>query len=101
MPAKRAIKYSKGQMVEIGNGKRQKPLVGEVIGVSTNWRYRSAYGRGGSIRQVRSRIINYNIHFLDRTEKWVEQDRILRAQPEPTQEELEARARKLFGDDYL
>jgi len=118
MPSKKQIKYQKSQWVEVGQGKGKKPLVGEILGVSAAWDYsrhmvsRHMVRRNGWSYRVylrlvfernsRTRIINYSIHFVgEQSPKWIDQEKILRAQPELTHEELEARARKLFGEDYL
>lgn len=101
MPAKKARLYGKGQFVEIGQGKRRKPLVGEIVDLNISYHYTRARGRSGSERQVSSRIIQYKIHYLDGTFNWVYQEQILRAQKDLTQEQLEARTREMFGEDYL
>src|SRR5713101_9792945 len=102
MPAKKRIKYSPNQVVEVGNGRKQKPLIGEILDVNSSYEYTRSLTILFNERENRSRVIQYNIHFYgEQSSKWVYQEQILRAQPDPTQEELETRARELYGDDYL
>jgi len=105
VPAKKRIKYSRHQVVEVGNGKKKKPLVGEILDIATRYDHHRVDVRGRYNRferDTKSRVIQYNIHFYgEQSPRWVYQERILRAQPELSQDELEARAREVFGEDYV
>lgn len=104
MAARKQRKYEKHQWVEIGNGKKRKPLVGEILGYEKSYRFTQCEGRAWgnySVREVRSTVIQYDILFSNGSRKWIYQEQILRALPDPSQDDLEVQARRMLGEDYL